>query len=59
MLTVKPGITGAWQTEGRSHVDFVPRVKIEATYAERRSILYDFWIMLKTPFKVLHQEGVV
>lgn len=59
MLTAKPGITGAWQTEGRSAIDFVPRVKIEAEYAKRRSIIYDVWIMLKTPFKVLHQEGVV
>jgi len=59
MLTVKPGITGAWQTGGRSHVAFVPRVKIEASYAKRHSIFYDFWLMLKTPFKVLHQEGVV
>lgn len=59
MLTVKPGITGAWQTGGRSYIDFVPRVKIEAAYARRRSIFYDLWLMLKTPFKVIHQEGAV
>jgi lipopolysaccharide/colanic/teichoic acid biosynthesis glycosyltransferase len=59
MLTVKPGITGAWQIGGRNEIDFVPRVEMEAVYAKRRSILYDFWIMLCTPFKVIHQEGVL
>jgi exopolysaccharide production protein ExoY len=59
MLTVKPGITGAWQTGGRNYIDFVPRVKIESAYARRHSIFYDFWLMVKTPFKVIHQEGAV
>jgi exopolysaccharide production protein ExoY len=59
MLSVKPGITGAWQIGGRNMIDFLPRVKIEAEYADRRSLLYDLSIMLKTPLAVIHQEGAV
>ena len=56
-LTVKPGITGVWQTEGRSSVGFLDRVKIDATYAKRKSVLYDLLIILKTPFAVLSGKG--
>jgi lipopolysaccharide/colanic/teichoic acid biosynthesis glycosyltransferase len=56
-LTVKPGITGVWQTEGRSAVGFLDRVKMDARYAKRKSVLYDLSIILKTPFAVLSGKG--
>lgn len=57
LLTVKPGITGPWQVGGRSNVTFVDRVRLDAEYSKRRSILYDLWIIIKTPLAVIHQEG--
>jgi lipopolysaccharide/colanic/teichoic acid biosynthesis glycosyltransferase len=57
LLKIKPGITGPWQVGGRSHVGFVERTKMDAAYAERRSVLYDLLILLKTPLAVLQAKG--
>ncbi len=56
-LTVKPGITGVWQTSGRSKVGFVDRVKMDAAYADKQSLLYDIFIILKTPYVVISGKG--
>ena len=57
LLTVKPGITGLWQVSGRSSLNFPERVKLDATYATKRSLLYDLTIILKTPYVVLTGKG--
>lgn len=57
LLTVKPGITGPWQVGGRSDIPFDIRVKMDAEYARRRSILYDLFIILKTPAAVVFRRG--
>ncbi len=49
ILTVKPGITGPWQTSGRNEVPFAKRAKMDAEYASKKSLLADLIIMLKTP----------
>jgi lipopolysaccharide/colanic/teichoic acid biosynthesis glycosyltransferase len=49
ILSVKPGITGPWQTSGRNEVPFAIRAKMDAEYAQRRSIWYDVMILLRTP----------
>lgn len=56
-MIVKPGITGVWQTSGRSEVGFLERAKMDAEYAKRKSIVYDLRILLKTPFAVLSGKG--
>jgi lipopolysaccharide/colanic/teichoic acid biosynthesis glycosyltransferase len=56
-LRVKPGITGLWQVSGRSEVGFVDRVKLDAIYAGKKSILFDLLIILKTPFVVISGKG--
>lgn len=56
-LTVKPGITGTWQVSGRSEVSFLNRIKMDAGYADKRSLLYDLLVILKTPFAVLSSKG--
>jgi len=53
ILSVKPGITGPWQTSGRNEVPFDQRAKMDAAYANKRSIINDFLIMLKTPRAML------
>jgi len=52
-LSVKPGITGPWQTSGRNDVSFPERVKLDAKYAKDRSILTDIKILLKTPLAMI------
>lgn len=49
ILSVKPGITGPWQTSGRNEVPFNVRAKMDAQYASVNSILTDLKILLRTP----------
>lgn len=57
MLTVKPGITGYWQVSGRSNVAFDKRIKLDAYYAQKKSILLDIYILLKTPWVMFTGKG--
>lgn len=59
ILSGKPGVTGIWQVSGRSQINFERRVKLDAMYVKRRSIFYDFWIMLKTIPAVVSGKGAV
>jgi lipopolysaccharide/colanic/teichoic acid biosynthesis glycosyltransferase len=59
LLTVKPGITGPWQVGGRSELNFVERVKIDADYADNRSIINDLKIIIKTPLAMMSGRGAV
>lgn len=49
ILSVKPGITGPWQTGGRNEVPFPIRARLDADYAKKHSIWTDIMILLKTP----------
>jgi len=49
IISVKPGITGPWQTSGRNEVPFRVRTRMDAEYSKKKSILYDIKILLKTP----------
>lgn len=55
--TVLPGSTGYWQVSGRSEVNFDKRIRMDAEYIDKRSILYDLWILLKTPWVVVTGKG--
>lgn len=59
ILSAKPGLTGVWQVSGRSDINFDKRVELDARYVQRRSILYDLWIMIKTIPAVLFGRGAV
>jgi lipopolysaccharide/colanic/teichoic acid biosynthesis glycosyltransferase len=56
-ITVKPGITGFWQTNGRSDVGFDKRIEMDAYYAKKKSLWFDFLIVLKTPLIMLTGKG--
>lgn len=49
ILTVKPGITGPWQTSGRNEVPFNKRANMDVDYARSKSLFRDIVILLKTP----------
>src|SRR5260221_607244 len=59
VLTVKPGITGYWQTTGRSAVNFDKRIDMDACYARKKSIWFDILILFKTPWAMLSGKGAV
>jgi len=46
---VRPGLTGPWQVSGRNDVPWDKRIQIDADYAKKKSLMYDFIIALKTP----------
>jgi len=56
-LTVKPGITGLWQVSGRSNVNFKERIALDAKYAQRKNLIDDVVILLKSPWVVLTGQG--
>lgn len=53
ILSVKPGITGPWQTSGRNEIPFTQRAKMDADYAQKLTIGQDLEILLKTPGAML------
>ncbi len=57
LLSVKPGITGLWQVEGRSRVKFEDMVRLDLTYADSWSPWMDVRILLRTPGAVLSGSG--
>lgn len=59
VLSVKPGITGVWQVTGRSDIKFDKRIQLDAAYASRRSLIYDFYLILLTPFAMLSGKGAL
>lgn len=48
ILSVRPGITGLWQTSGRSHLSFEKRVLLEEQYVKERTFLLDLKLIAKT-----------
>ncbi len=56
-LDVRPGMTGAWQTGGRSRVDYPERAQIDADYVAGWSFWRDIKILLLTIPAVLRRQG--
>jgi exopolysaccharide biosynthesis polyprenyl glycosylphosphotransferase len=48
LLNVKPGITGYWQINGRSDVDYADRVRLDLAYVSDWSLGLDLTILAKT-----------
>lgn len=47
-LLVTPGCTGLWQVSARNSVGFKEMVELDLEYIEKRSLLFDIKIILKT-----------
>jgi exopolysaccharide biosynthesis polyprenyl glycosylphosphotransferase len=56
-LAVIPGITGLWQVSGRSQLTFDEMVRLDLEYMERRSLVLDLMILLRTVPAVLSKRG--
>src|SRR2546426_911043 len=56
-LSLKPGMTGAWQVNGRSHVGYPDRADMELDYVRSWSLARDLWILFRTVPAVLRRQG--
>lgn len=57
IIKLKPGVTGMWQANGRSDVEFSYRCKLDDYYYHNWSIWLDFTIMYKTVKSVVYGKG--
>jgi exopolysaccharide biosynthesis polyprenyl glycosylphosphotransferase len=57
LLTVKPGITGPWQVEGRGDLPYDQRVRLSMQYIRNHSVWLDLAILLRTVLVVLRGRG--
>ena len=56
-LSIKPGITGMWQTSGRSEItDFEEVVALDKEYIDNWSLWLDIKILFKTVFQVFFRK---
>jgi exopolysaccharide biosynthesis polyprenyl glycosylphosphotransferase len=56
-LRVRPGLTGIWQTSGRSEVPFDEAVRMDLFYIENWSLGTDLYLLGKTVSAVLTRRG--
>lgn len=57
LLTVKPGITGPWQLNGRSDLPYPERVRLSMHYIRNYTIWLDIQILFRTIPAVLRGRG--
>lgn len=54
-LSVKPGLTGLWQVSGRNVLSWDKRIELDAEYAKKKSLLFDLYLILRTPPHMLNK----
>ena len=59
LFSVKPGLTGYWQANGRSNTSYDERVKMDMYYIDNRCFYIDIKIILKTVISVIKKDGAV
>jgi lipopolysaccharide/colanic/teichoic acid biosynthesis glycosyltransferase len=55
-LSMKPGITGLWQIDDRSHLSGEDMVIMDIEYIKRASLALDLKILFMTPFAVIRRH---
>ena len=58
-LSVKPGLTGYWQVNGRSNTTYAERIDMELYYVDNQSLWLDIKIFFKTFISVIKKEGAM
>lgn len=59
IIKMKPGLTGYWQTNGRSNVTFKDRLEMDVQYYKDRSCKTDCKLFLKTFSHLVKNEGAM
>jgi lipopolysaccharide/colanic/teichoic acid biosynthesis glycosyltransferase len=57
LLTVKPGITGPWQVQGRGDIAYDERVRLSMHYVRNYTLWLDLEILFRTVIVVLRGKG--
>ena len=57
IVTVKPGITGYWQVNGRNDIDFEERTQMDIAYIHDKCLWFDFKLLVKTFLRIFKKEG--
>jgi undecaprenyl phosphate N,N'-diacetylbacillosamine 1-phosphate transferase len=57
--SIRPGITGWAQVNGRNMINWDKRLKLDVQYVERCSIILDLKILILTIKKVIRKEDIV
>ena len=57
LLSVKPGLTGYWQTHGRSNVSYAKRIQLDMYYIDHASLWLDTIVFFQTIVVVLQRKG--
>ena len=57
--SVRPGITGLAQVNGRNNLDWDERLEIDVQYVEKLNILLDIRIFTKTILDVIRRKNIV
>ena len=58
-LSVKPGLTGYWQANGRSTTTYEERINMELYYIDNRCLWLDIKLFFKTFISVIKRDGAV
>lgn len=56
-LSMRPGLTGYWASNGRNNISYKERIKMELYYIDHCGILLDLQIIFDTIFAVIKKEG--
>ncbi len=56
--SLRPGITGWAQVNGRDELSIPDKVKLDAAYMQRQSLGFDGYVLWLTVLKVLRRDGV-
>ena len=57
ILSVTPGLSGMWQTSGRSDTEYEERITLDTYYIQNWSIWLDIWLIIKTVWVVFKRKG--
>lgn len=57
VYSVRPGLTGWAQVNGRDCVNIVDKVKLDKEYVDNQSLLFDLKIMIKTFSVIFKKDG--
>lgn len=59
ITSCKPGITGLWQTRGRSNTTFTERLTMDMEYYYNHTLKMDIKLLYKTVENVVKKEGAI
>lgn len=57
ILSIRPGLTCIWQISGRSDTSYQRRIQLDEQYVDRRSLLFDLLLIIKTIPKMISSKG--